>query len=151
VLLFPFSASIGAPMSKATRRPAVLANHGWDTSLKKGDFVCLSTDGTTPHIYEVREHHPRIIMDHELFNSPSLLAKGFKPGDELPPLLVVRRVRDAPGYQETRVRHTIERKIDADLVVKVTLDQIQVVIDNLNALRAQILERNPDGDPICEG
>lgn len=137
-------------MGRSTRSPTqVLALHGWDNTLKQGDFVCLMTDGTTPHVYEVREHYPRVIMDHELFNNPSLLAKGFKAGDELPPLLVIRRVRDAPGYQETRARHTIERKVDADKVVKVTVEQIQALIDNLNSLRDLILERNPDADSVC--
>ena len=128
-----------------------IAEREWDPTLKQGDFVCLPTDGNVPHVYEVREFYPRIIMDHELWNNPSLLAKGFKPGDELPPLLVIRRVRDAPGYAETAVRHTIERKVDADKVVKVTLDQIRFVVDNLNALAAQILERDPDADQVREG
>lgn len=131
--------------------PQVLASKEWDPSLKQGDFVCLSTDGNVPHVYEVREFYSRILMEHELFNNPSLLARGFKPGDELPPLLVIRRVRDAPAYQETAVRHTIERKVDADKVVKVTLEQIQFVIDNLNALAAQIRERDPNADQVCEG
>jgi len=130
----------------------VIASHDWDRSLAQGDFVCLMADGNVPNIYEIRELQTRVIMEHELFNNPSLLARGFKPGDELPPLLLIRRVRDAPGYQETRIRHTIERKVDADKVVKVTLEQIQFVVDNLNSLAALIRERTPPDDTsIPEG
>lgn len=131
--------------------PQILAHKEWDASLKQGDFVCLATDGNVPHVYEVREFYPRILMEHELFNNPSLLARGFKPGDELPPLLVIRRVRDAPSYRETAARHTIERKVDADKVVKVTLEQIQFMTGNLNALATQIRERDPNADQVCEG
>lgn len=129
----------------------VIASKDWDRSLAKGDFVCLAADGNVPHVYEVRDYEARVIMEHELFNNPSLLARGFKPGDELPPLLLIRRVRDAPAYSETRVRHTIERKVDADKVVKVTLEQIQFVVDNLNSLAAMICERTPNDDSVSEG
>ncbi len=77
-------------------------------------------------------------MDHELFNNPSLLARGFKPGDELPPLLVIRRVRDAPLFSETPIRHTIERTVDADKVVKITVAEVQAVIQNLTSLIVQL-------------
>lgn len=129
----------------------VIASHDWDRTLQQGDFVCLVVDADVPHVYEVREFYPRVIMQHELYNNPGLLARGFKPGDELPPLLVIRRVRNAPGYQETPARHTIERKVDADKVVKVTLEQIQFVIENLSALADAIRERNPNADSVREG
>ena len=142
-------------MSKKSKRlegsSQILILRSWDLSLKKEDFVCLVADGNVPHVYEVREFYPRVIMEHELCNNPSLLSRGFKPGDQLPPLLVVRRIRDAPGYTETRAHHTIERKVDADKVVKITLEQIQFVTDNLSSLAALIRERNPNDDSICAG
>lgn len=121
--------------------PQILATQEWDRTIEENDLVCLCADGNVPHVYEVREFYPRVLMEHELFNNPSLLAKGFKPGDELPPLLVIRRVRTAPGYEEVPVRHTIQRKVDASKVVKVTMSQILSLVQNLCAMAAHILEK----------
>lgn len=129
-------------MAKLERGSQVIAGHEWDPTLKEGDFVCLHIDGNITHIYEVREFHQRILMDHEFFNNPSLAARGFKPGDELPPSLVIQRVRWAPTYELVGPRQTWRKKIDADRVYKVTLGQIQNVIDNLNSLADTIRERD---------
>lgn len=116
-----------------------VAFHQWDPSLKQGDLVYLLADRDTPHVYIVHQLYQRIIMDHELFNNPSLLARGIKPGDEIVPLLVLRRVREAPHYTELTTRRTIERQVDASKVIKITETTIQLVVANLTAMSTQIL------------
>lgn len=129
---------------RRTRRlespPQALAEVEWDRSLAIGDLVCLAADGNVPHIYEIRELHPRVLMEHELHNNPTLLARGVESGSELPASLVIRRVRDAPGYKRTPVRHTLDRKVDANKVIKVTLEQVYSVTANLLEVASALLE-----------
>lgn len=139
---------------RRTRRlespPQALAEVEWDRSLSVGDLVCLASDGNVPHVYEIRELHPRMLMEHELHNNPTLLARGIESGAELPSSLVIRRVRDAPGYKKTAVRHTLERKVDADKVIKVTLEQVYTVAANLLEIATALLERSGGVQPESE-
>ena len=123
-------------MATKTRSASHMAKE-WDNTIAVGDLVVLLTD-STPHIYQVLDLHPRVVMDHDLYNSPSLLSKGYSAGDELAPMVHIRRVRTAPFWEVIPPRYTIDRKVEAFALSKVTAEQVRSVIENLVQVLATV-------------
>jgi len=109
----------------------------WDVSIAANDLVVLLSD-SAPHVYLVLAVYPRMVMEHDLYNSPSLLSKGYKPGDDLPPLVHIRRVRMAPFWDAIPPGHTVDRKVDAFALSKITKEQIRSVMENLVSMMLSI-------------
>lgn len=114
----------------------------WDATLQTDDLVVIPYD-SSPHVYKILAMHRRVVMDHDLYNSPSLLSRGYKPGDELSPLLHVRRVRVAPFWDVIPPGHTVDRKVEAHSVSKITVEQIRSVIENLVSMMVEISPQDP--------
>jgi len=128
---------------------SAIAIHEWERSLAVGDFVTLVNE--IPHIYVVKDLQRRIILAHDLFNNPSIAVRGLKEGDEIPPLLQVQRVREAPSYALLPLGRTFAYKVDAYKVTKITFEDVQFVVSNLLALGREIQERNQDADSLPKG
>lgn len=114
----------------------------WDDSIGLGSLVTLRIEKEVPHIYEVLERYDRVVMDHDLFNSPLLLSRGFKSGDELAPILTIKRVYFAPEYDPVPLRSTWKKKVAASDTDKVTEERVISWISKYNA----ILERCKNND-----
>lgn len=126
-------------MTKSSMR--FTASKEWDRSIIEGDLVCLTQDRNIPHIYQVTEVVPRMLMDHHFYLHEGLEKTGKKPGDDVAPAIKILRVREAPGYQLLPSRKTLARTVDAWNLVKVTLEQIDFVTKNLEDMAAYIKSR----------
>lgn len=114
----------------------VLVKHEWDKSIVVGDLVTIPKE--VPHIYQVKEVQERNLAPHDFYNHPSIVSSGLSSGAEIAPLLVLQRVREAPSYFPLPLGRTYSYKLDAYKVVKVTAEDVQAVIDNLNQLKSEI-------------
>lgn len=114
----------------------VVAKHKWDKSIVVGDLVTILKE--VPHIYQVKEVQERNLAPHDFYNHPSIASSGLTEGTEVAPLLLLQRVREAPSYFLLPLGRTYSYKLDAYKVVKVTVEDVQAVMDNLNQLKFEI-------------
>ena len=115
---------------------AITATKDWDRDIKVGSRVLVKAD-PFPHVYEVTSCESRFLGEHDLWNFPSLMKKGFEGGYEISPLLVLVRSRLAPSWNRDDGA-VFTRKMDAQFVHLLTPADVQAVIDNLNELMAEL-------------
>jgi len=111
----------------------------WDAGIQQGSLVFIDGE-TSPHIYEVTEYHRRVLMAHDMYNSPSLMAKGLKEGDEIPPHLTLRRRYTAPFYEETPRSKVYVKALDGSKVIHVTGEVVASLLSNLHDVLSFIEE-----------
>ena len=106
----------------------------WDPQLELGSLVFMSIEKNIPHIYEVTTFQRRVLQDHDMYNFPSLAAKGLKVGDEIPPYLEIRRKFTSPFYEPTPRSKVYLKKTDGSKVIKVTHGTLSYMMRNLQVI-----------------
>lgn len=122
---------------RKTASLSVVAAHNWDRSIKVGDLVTILKD--IPHLYQVIDIQERTLAPHDFYNHPALASSRLEEGASVAPLVVIQRVREAPSYFLLPLGRTYRSKLDAYKLVKVSVEDVQSVIDNLNQIKSEIL------------